>query len=107
MLNKKFVYGLGIGLLGSKLYPNVKNNIKPITIKLIKNIIILKENTKLFINELTVEAKKETNNIYDKELKKDKQDELTLLEEEQNCSFNRIIELKRQLEDVSQKIDNL
>lgn len=107
MLNKKFLCGLGIGLLSCKLYPDVKNNIKPIAIKIIKNVIIFKENTKLFINGIAVEAKKEINNIYYKEIKKDKGDELTLLEEEQKYAFNRIVELKKQLEDVSKKVDNL
>lgn len=107
MLNKKFLYGLGIGLLGSKLYPSVKKNIKPIARKIIKNAIIARENTKAFINEIALETNKEKINTGTNEIKKNNQDELILLEEEQRYAFNRIAELKKQLEDVSKKVDNL
>jgi hypothetical protein len=33
MLSKKFLYGIGIGFLCSKLYPNVKNKFKPVSKK--------------------------------------------------------------------------
>ncbi|MBC2581317.1 hypothetical protein [Clostridium sp. DJ247] len=106
MINKRFLYGVGLGLLGSKLYPKVKKNIKPVTRKIVKNVIIIGENTRTFINEISKEIKKETN-IYNIEIKKDKHDELRVLKEEQRNAVRRITELKRQLEDVSKKVDNL
>lgn len=107
MLNKKFLYGVGIGILSSKLYPNVKNSIKPIAIEIIKNVVKITENSKAFINEITVKAKKEHNSIYITEMKKDNQEELKLLQEEQKYALNKIVELKKQLEDVSKKVDTL
>ena len=107
MLNKKFLYGIGIGFLGSKLYPNVKNNFKPIARKIIKTAIIASENTKAFINEIALETKEEKNHTNINKAKKDKQNELTLLAEEQEHAFNRINELKKQLEHISQKVDTL
>jgi hypothetical protein len=108
MLYKKVLYGIGIGLLGPKIYPQVKKNIKPIVKKFVKNVIIISINTKSFINQVIKEIEPEKKNkIYTFEIKKDTNDELKLLGEEQRRAFSKITELKKQLEDVSKKIDNL
>lgn len=106
MINKRFLYGIGFGLLGSKLYPKVKKNIRPVIRNIVKNIIIIGENTRTFINEISKDVKNETN-IYNIEMKKNKHDELKILEEEQRDVVRRITELKRQLEDVSKRVDSL
>ncbi len=106
MINKKILYGVGIGLLGARVYPTIRKNMKPIARKVVKNIIIIGKNTKAFINEVLEETESESKSCHF-ETNKDTHHELKLLDEEQKHAFNKITELKRQLENISEKVDNL
>ncbi|WP_411681144.1 hypothetical protein [Clostridium thailandense] len=106
MRNKKILYGVGIGLLGARVYPTIRKNMKPIARKVLKNVIIIGKNTKAFINEVLEETENEDKPCQF-EVNKDTQYELKLLNEEQKHAFNKITELKRQLKNISEKVDNL
>ncbi|MFL0198356.1 hypothetical protein ACJDU8_22730 [Clostridium sp. WILCCON 0269] len=105
MLNKKFLYGFTAGLFSYKFYSGIKNNIRPMSTKIIRSTLAIREGARGFIDEIKTKAQKQDNmcNIVSKV---DKQKNSRTLEEEQRCTLDKMSELKKQLENLSEKVDN-
>ena len=56
MANKKFLYGMGLGILGCNIYPLFKGKLRPIAINMVKGAIGAGSITKSFIEEVNEQA---------------------------------------------------
>jgi len=103
MANKKFLYGLGIGILGCNLYPLVKGKIRPMAIKIVEGAIGAGSITKASIEEINEKAmehrqdrfKRESANFEQKQIKNN--DELV----------DNMESLKKQLEELKTKFEGV
>jgi polyhydroxyalkanoate synthesis regulator phasin len=58
MSNKKFFLGLAAGLIGGALFPKIKNQLKPLAVKLVQGVLAAGDETKKLVEEVSEEAKK-------------------------------------------------
>ena len=56
MKKSKLLIGLGVGIIGLKYYNSFENVLKPGIVKVVKNAILVGENTKEFFKEVTETA---------------------------------------------------
>ena len=56
MAIKKFLYGMGVGILGCNVYPLIKNKLCPIAVNMLKSAIAVECTTKSFIQEVNEQA---------------------------------------------------
>ncbi|MFL0198700.1 hypothetical protein ACJDU8_24550, partial [Clostridium sp. WILCCON 0269] len=92
-------------LFSYKFYSSIKNDIRPMTMKIIRRTLAIREGARGFIDEIKTKVQNQDNmcNIVPKV---DKQKNLRTLEEEQRCTLDKMSELKKQLESLSEKVDN-
>lgn len=101
MANKKFLYGLGLGIIGSNVYPLLKDKLRPMAVKLVEGAIVAGSSTKSFLVEVNEKAmqqreerfKKAGENIEPKHL--NSSDEVS----------ENIEVLKKQIEELKSKIN--
>ncbi|WP_368490608.1 hypothetical protein [Clostridium sp. BJN0013] len=105
MVNKKFLYGFAAGLVSYRFYHNVKNNIRPMAMKMIRNTLAIRENARSFIDEIKIEVQRQNNDICNTVSEIDRQKDFKFLEEQRHA-LDKMSELKKQLESISDKVDN-
>lgn len=101
MINKKFLYGLGAGILGCSIYSVVKDNLRPAAVKIVERAMAVQSSTKAFVNDINEEAVerrkkrfiREAENLDTKSL--DNDDEISK-------DFNI---LKKQIDELKNKIE--
>lgn len=100
MANKKFLYGMGLGILGCNIYPLIKGKLRPIAISLVEGAIGAGSTTKSFmeeVNEKAMDRRKEgfkrvSENLEPNSLKSN------------DAGFENIESLKKQIEVLKNKI---
>lgn len=106
MLNKNFLYGFAAGFLGCKVYSNIKNNIRPMTLRIVTDTFTIKRRARSFIEEIKMKIQKQNNDNCNTVSKIDKQKDFNFLEEK-GYALHKILQLRKQLENISKKVDNI
>ncbi len=101
MNNKKFLYGVVVGILGCNIcHSLIKDRLHPIAVKIVRGALVAKDTTKSFaeeVNEKAMEHRKERFRRVAESL------EPTLSNRNNQISAN-IDELKKQLNELKDKI---
>jgi len=100
MKKRKILIGLGMVIIGCRFYDSFKTVIKPGVVKVVKNAIVIGEDTRLFFKEATETAKALNNKSY-KSI-----NEEVIKENEVNVTEN-IDNLKKQLTEIQQQLSAL
>ncbi|HEY5588781.1 MAG TPA: hypothetical protein VIK86_07485 [Candidatus Paceibacterota bacterium] len=100
MKKSKLLIGLGVGIIGLKYYNSFENVLKPGIVKVVKNAILVGENTKEFFKEVTETAIKLNKESYIRI------NEECIKENEVNVTEN-IDNLKKQLTEIKQQLSVL
>jgi len=70
MINKGFLYGIGLGIAVCVIYPKIKDKLKPVSIKMLENVFLIGNTSKGFICEVIAEAQKIREEKYENIIKK-------------------------------------
>ncbi|MCY6370258.1 hypothetical protein [Clostridium ganghwense] len=71
--NKKFFWGLALGLISSKLYNSSKKELRSIAVKTVEETLFWAEESKSFFDDISTEAKLRNAEKYKNRLKKEKE----------------------------------
>ncbi|MDP4144574.1 MAG: hypothetical protein Q8936_08880 [Bacillota bacterium] len=96
MINKKFLYGVGIGVLGCNIYPLIKDKLRPVAVKMVEGAIAAGSTTKSFIEEVNREAIEQRQHRYKKRA-----------EDFENESLNNNMEVSENIELLKKQIEEL
>jgi len=101
MNNKKFLYGVGLGVLACNVYPLVKEKVHPIAVKIVGGAIATASTTKSFIegvNEKAMEGRQER-------FRRSSENFETKSTNSTNEMSENIETLKKQLEELKNKLE--
>ena len=100
MANKKFLYGIGIGLLSCNVFPLVKGKLFPLAVNMVKGAIATRRATKSFVQEVNEKAMAQRQERFKRTSENFKSNSLNSSDE----ISEDIESLKKQLENFKNKI---
>ena len=100
---KKFLFGLGVGVLGCSVYPMFKNKLRSMTVNMLEGAITAGTTTKSFMEEVNEKAMEHRENRFKRVSESLESNPLN----ENDENSKNIALLKKQVEELKNKIQEM